>query len=214
MNLPTKITVTRILMLPVLIVLFCLETHFYGIGNKQTGDILCFVTSLLYIATALTDFADGYFARKYNQVTTLGKFLDPIADKVCVLTGLAFIMQGNFIYGMPYVAMICTIVIIARELIIGLFRQIAASKKFILAADIWGKAKTVLTLAAIGTALFVPIGGSFGESTMWAAGIMLILATVLTVFSGVNYIVKNKALFVDKDKNENGGEEKKTDPLS
>lgn len=209
MNLPTKITLTRILMLPVLIVLFCLETHFYGIGNKQTGDILCFVTSLLYIATALTDFADGYLARKYNQVTTLGKFLDPIADKVCVLTGLVFIMQGNFIYGMPYVAMICTIVIIARELIIGLFRQIAASKKFILAADIWGKAKTVLTLAAIGTALFVPIGGSFGESTMWAAGIMLILATVLTVFSGVNYIVKNKALFVDKDKNENGGEKKK-----
>ena len=129
MNLPTKITVTRILMLPVLIVLFCLETHFYGIGNKQTGDILCFVTSLLYIATALTDFLDGYLARKYNQVTTLGKFLDPIADKVCVLTGLVFIMQGNFIYGMPYVAMICTIVIIARELIIGLFRQIAASKK-------------------------------------------------------------------------------------
>ena len=214
MNLPTKITVTRILMLPVLIVLFCLETHFYGIGNKQTGDILCFVTSLLYIATALTDFLDGYLARKYNQVTTLGKFLDPIADKVCVLTGLAFIMQGNFIYGMPYVAMICTIVIIARELIIGLFRQIAASKKFILAADIWGKAKTVLTLAAIGTAQFVPIGGSFGESTMWAAGIMLILATVLTVFSGVNYIVKNKALFVDNDKNDNGGEEKKTDPLS
>lgn len=209
MNLPTKITVTRILMLPVLIVLFCLEMHFYGAGNKQTGDILCFVTSLLYIATALTDFVDGYLARKYNQVTTLGKFLDPIADKVCVLAGLAFIMEGDFIWGMPYVAMICTIVIIARELIIGLFRQIAASKKFILAADIWGKAKTVLTLAAIGTALFVPTGGSFGESTMWAAGIMLILATVLTVYSGINYIVKNKAIFADNDKKENDGEEKK-----
>ncbi len=209
MNLPTKITVTRIVMLPVLIVLFCLEMHFYGIGNKQVGDILCFVTSLLYIATALTDFLDGYLARKYNQVTTLGKFLDPIADKVCVLTGLAFIMEGNFIWGMKYVAMICTIVIIARELIIGLLRQIAASKKFILAADIWGKAKTVITLAAIGTALFVPIGGSFGESTMWAAGIMLIMATVLTVYSGINYIVKNRALFSDNKESASDGAEKK-----
>lgn len=209
MNLPTKITATRIVMLPVLIVLFCLEMHFYGIGNKQVGDILCFVTSLLYIATALTDFLDGYLARKYNQVTTLGKFLDPIADKVCVLTGLAFIMEGNFIWGMKYVAMICTIVIIARELIIGLLRQIAASKKFILAADIWGKAKTVITLAAIGTALFVPIGGSFGESTMWAAGIMLIMATVLTVYSGINYIVKNRALFSDNKENASDGAEKK-----
>ena len=109
MNLPTKITVTRIVMLPVLIVLFCLEMHFYGEGNKQVADVLCYVTSLLYIATALTDFLDGYLARKYNQVTTLGKFLDPIADKVCVLTGLAFIMEGNFIWGMKYVAMICTI---------------------------------------------------------------------------------------------------------
>lgn len=209
MNLPTKITVTRIVMLPVLIVLFCLEMHFYGIGNKQVGDILCFVTSLLYIATALTDFLDGYLARKYNQVTTLGKFLDPIADKVCVLTGLAFIMEGNFIWGMKYVAMICTILIIARELIIGLLRQIAASKKFILAADIWGKAKTVITLAAIGTALFVPIGGSFGESTMWAAGIMLIMATVLTVYSGINYIVKNRALFSDNKESASDGAEKK-----
>ena len=209
MNLPTKITATRIVMLPVLIVLFCLEMHFYGIGNKQVGDILCFVTSLLYIATALTDFLDGYLARKYNQVTTLGKFLDPIADKVCVLTGLAFIMEGNFIWGMKYVAMICTIVIIARELIIGLLRQIAASKKFILAADIWGKAKTVITLAAIGTALFVPIGGSFGESTMWAAGIMLIMATVLTVYSGINYIVKNRALFSDNKERASDGAEKK-----
>ena len=202
MNLPTKITVTRIVMLPILIVLFCCEMYCYRNGMTEQGNILCFVTSLLYIATALTDFLDGYLARKYNQITTLGKFLDPIADKVCVLTGLAFIMEGNFVYGMPYVAMICTIVIIARELIIGLFRQIAASKKFILAADIWGKAKTVLTLAAIGTTLFVPIGGSFGESTMWAGGIMLIAATVLTVFSGLNYIIKNKALFSDKDNKE------------
>lgn len=195
-------------MLPILIVLFCLEMYFYGADNKQVGDILCYVTSLLYIATALTDFLDGYLARRNNQVTTLGKFLDPIADKVCVLTGLAFIMEGNFIWGMPYVAMICTIIIIARELIIGLFRQIAASKKFILAADIWGKAKTVITLAAIGTALFVPIGGSFGESTMWAAGIMLILATVLTVFSGVNYIVKNKAIFADNANKDQDEEQK------
>lgn len=208
MNLPTKITVTRILMLPVLIVLFCLEMHFYGKGMKEVGDILCYVSSLLYIATSLTDFLDGYLARKYNQVTTLGKFLDPIADKVCVLTGLTFIVNANLIYGMPYVAMICLIVIIARELAIGLFRQIAASKKFILAADIWGKAKTVITLAAIGTTLFVPIGGSFGESTMWAGGIMLIIATVLTVYSGINYIVKNKALFADNGKKEENGESK------
>ena len=208
MNLPTKITVTRIIMLPVIIVLFCFELHYLRAGNKEVSDVLCYVSSLLYIATALTDFLDGYLARKYNQVRTMGKFLDPIADKVCVLTGLAFIVEADLVYGMPFVAMICLIVIIARELIIGLLRQIAASKNFILAADVWGKAKTVLTLAAIGTTLFVPIGGSFGESTMWAGGIMLILATVLTVFSGVNYIFKNKALFTDNGKKEQDGESK------
>lgn len=190
MNLPTKITITRIAMIPLLIILYCV---YMAIGSKA----LCIVTALLYIATGTTDFIDGYLARKNNMVTTLGKFLDPIADKVLVLTGLAFIIEGNFMYGIPFAAMICAIVILARELIIGLFRQIAASKNFILAADVWGKIKTVLTLVAISTLMFVPVGGTFGEVVMWIGSILLIAATVITVYSGVHYIVSNKLLFKD-----------------
>lgn len=192
MNLPTKITLVRILMIPILIVLYCLTMYF-------DNSVLCLITALLYIATATTDFIDGHLARKYNMVTTLGKFLDPIADKVLVLTGLAFIVDGRLI-DFEFVAMICAIIILARELIIGLFRQIAASKNFILAADSWGKVKTVITLVAISTILFVPMGGTFGKVVMWVGGILLIIATLLTVYSGVHYIVKNKKMFADSDK--------------
>lgn len=190
MNLPTKITITRIAMIPLLIILYC-------VYMATESKALCIVTALLYIATGTTDFIDGYLARKNNMVTTLGKFLDPIADKVLVLTGLAFIIEGNFMDGIPFAAMICAIVILARELIIGLFRQIAASKNFILAADVWGKIKTVLTLVAISTLMFVPVGGTFGEVVMWIGSILLIAATVITVYSGVHYIVSNKLLFKD-----------------
>ena len=97
----------------------------------------------------------------------------------------------------PYVAMICGVIIVARELIIGLLRQIAAIKNFVLAADGLGKAKTATTMTAIGTLLFVPCGGTFGDVVMWLGMVELIVATVLTVWSGVHYVVANKALFAE-----------------
>lgn len=189
LNLPTKITVTRILAIPLIVVLYVLQ--------REVNNMICIATALLYIVTSVTDFVDGHIARKYNMVTTLGKFLDPIADKVVVLTGVFIVTDGAMIT-VPYVAMICGVIIVARELIIGLLRQIAAIKNFVLAADGLGKVKTATTMTALGTLLFVPCGGKFGEVVMWVGMAILIVATVLTVWSGVHYVVKNKALFVDK----------------
>lgn len=188
LNLPTKITVTRIMMIPLIIVLYVLQC--------EVHNMICIATALLYIVTSVTDFVDGHIARKYNMVTTLGKFLDPIADKVVVLTGVFIITDGNMIT-IPYVAMICGVIIVARELIIGLLRQIAAIKSFVLAADGLGKVKTATTMTAIGTLLFVPAGGTFGEVVMYIGMAELIVATILTVWSGVHYVVANKSLFAD-----------------
>ncbi len=188
LNLPTKITVTRILAIPLIIVLYVLQC--------EVHHLICIATALLYIITSVTDFVDGHIARKYNMVTTLGKFLDPIADKVVVLTGVFIITDGGMV-SVPYVAMVCGVIIVARELIIGLLRQIAAIKNFVLAADALGKVKTATTMTAIGTLLFVPCGGRFGEVVMWIGMAILIVATILTVWSGVHYVVANKGLFAD-----------------
>ena len=188
LNLPTKITVTRIFAIPLIVVLYVLQC--------EVHNLVCIATALLYIITSATDFVDGHIARKYNLVTDLGKFLDPIADKVVVLTGVFIIADGGMIT-VPYVAMICGVIIVARELIIGLLRQIAAIKNFVLAADGLGKAKTATTMTAIGTLLFVPCGGTFGAVVMWLGMAELIVATVLTVWSGVHYVVANKALFAE-----------------
>lgn len=202
-NLPTKITLARICAIPLIIVLYVLQ--------KEISAYLCIATALLYIATSATDFVDGYLARKNGMVTTLGKFLDPIADKVVVLTGIFVIVDGNMIT-VPYVAMICGVVIVARELIIGLFRQIAAIKNYVLAADGLGKVKTATTMTAIGTLLFTPLGGTFGTVVMYVGMAILIAATVLTVWSGVHYVTSNKGLFTDGENgDENGeGEEEET----
>ena len=188
LNLPTKITVTRIFAIPLIVVLYVLQC--------EVHHLICIATALLYIITSATDFVDGHIARKYNLVTDLGKFLDPIADKVVVLTGVFIVADGAMI-SVPYVAMICGVIIVARELIIGLLRQIAAIKNFVLAADGLGKVKTATTMTAIGTLLFVPCGGMFGTVVMWIGTVELIVATVLTVWSGVHYVVANKALFAE-----------------
>ena len=201
LNLPTKITVTRIFAIPLIVVLYVLQC--------EVHNLICIATALLYIITSATDFVDGHIARKYNLVTDLGKFLDPIADKVVVLTGVFIVADGGMI-SVPYVAMICGVIIVARELIIGLLRQIAAIKNVVLAADGLGKAKTATTMTAIGTLLFVPCGGTFGAVIMWLGMVELIVATILTVWSGVHYVVANKAVLAEdkfNDKNSTDSEQ-------
>ncbi len=198
MNLPTKITTIRLAMIPVIIASFCLEDAL----PQYPQIFLC--TAILFFIASMTDFVDGYIARKYKMVTTLGKFLDPIADKVLVVTGLVIGVADTARVGIPYVMIVATVLILTREFAISLFRQIAASKNVILAAGQSGKYKTTFTMASLNALLFVPAyklpgDAAYGTSIVcgWLFTVFGVAAVVLTVYSAIEYVLKNKIVFRD-----------------
>lgn len=196
MNLPNKITMSRICLIPVFAVIFLLDVIPYNY----------LIACAVFVVAACTDFIDGHIARSRGLVTNLGKFLDPIADKVLVSTALILLLvrqealtaawQGAWV--MP-VAGVCVAIILARELIVSGLRMVAASAGLVLAADNIGKVKT--TVQDISVALLVAcadIASLQAQAGAWICGIglvLLALATLLTVWSGINYIVKNRAVF-------------------
>ena len=193
MNLPNKISVVRICMIPVFVLFFFL-------------DVIPFnhiIAAVIFALAALTDALDGHIARSRNLVTNLGKFLDPIADKVLVATAFIrmlteysiFGLWGNWIY---IAASVCICVILARELIISAFRQIAASAGIVLAAEKLGKYKTTFQDGCIFFLLLsVDFSGTAGQVINMIGLVLFAVATVLTIWSGISYVVKNKAVLKD-----------------
>ena len=202
MNLPNKITLTRILMIPVFVLVFFLD----GVLPKIAGMPIAYaIAAVIFMLAAFTDFIDGHIARKYKLVTNLGKFLDPIADKVLVSTAMILLlMMGNLFRGWSfmhagYVALaVCICIIMARELIISAFRQIAATRGLVMAADKLGKYKTtfqdisIVVLLASGSIPYL-----FGDIICGIGLALFAVATVLTVWSGISYVVKNKHVLKD-----------------
>lgn len=192
MNLPNRITLTRIFLIPLVVVFYLMDF-----------ELNLLVTAIAFALISCTDFLDGTIARKYNMVTDLGKFLDPIADKVIVVVGLFLIVHGG-LFGsatMNIIGTCCCMLIMSRELIIGAFRQIAASKKLVLAADNLGKIKTVATDFAIP---FLFIGG-IAKPHYYIGISLFFFATFMTVLSGVNYVLKNKHVLATTKTTENDG---------
>ena len=191
MNTPNKITLSRLLMIPIIVFFYLASFIPYGIGK--------IVALVIFIIAALTDLLDGKIARKYNLVTNLGKFLDPIADKILTSSVLFMIIADGTIPA-PWGAIIVT-VIIAREFMVSALRLLAASKGTVMAADIWGKAKTMVQMIAIPVCMLIPFVVEIAAAGWLVLSIQIIgwallgVATVLTVVSGVNYIVKNKDCF-------------------
>ena len=195
MNTAMKMTVSRVLLIPLFIIFFYVEF----IGHY-------FVATFVFILSAVTDILDGVLARKNNEITDLGKFLDPIADKMLAITALVLLVDKALMFA-PYGA-IMTAIIIAREVSIGMFRTIAAAKGLVLAADKLGKLKTIFTNVAIP---FMIAGGchyeTYPASEMKIVGTvfghlgfaLFLIAFVLTVVSGVNYIMKNKHVLTKRD---------------
>ena len=187
MNLPTKITVARIVLIPIFVCLYLIEFPYHTI-----------VATGVFIIASLTDWLDGFIARKYNLVTDLGKFLDPIADKVLVATALILVatIVNDVISVFQTLVIIASIIILARELIITCFRTIAASKNVIMAADKLGKIKTTTQLIGLSFYLpyetFVEINQTAGVVVMYIGFGFLMIATLFTIISAINYIVKNK----------------------
>lgn len=190
MNLPNKLTVFRIILTPIFLLFLIWDSlpHSFLIGL------------VLFIVASLTDMLDGKIARKYNLITDFGKFLDPLADKM--LTFAAFIGFMKLEVCMNQAAWSWFLMIVlAREFLVTSFRLIASGKGVVVAADIWGKAKTVSQMLSIILILFVEELKSrinfstTAVTTMTVVGIVLVWITaLLTVISGVNYIVSNKNL--------------------
>lgn len=196
MNLPNKLTISRMCMIPVFIAMFYVQfpSHY-------------FVALAVFAIACLTDLFDGKIARKYNLVTNLGKFLDPIADKVLVLSALVIMLTVPQFFtlnfgGWALIVGGCGVaLILAREIIVSGFRMVAAGAGIVIAADIFGKYKTVCQDIAIVVLL---IAAGFGEFAAYNDGVRMTgeilnyiglgffaLAVILTAVSGINYIVKN-----------------------
>lgn len=191
MNLPNKLTISRMVMIPVFVLFFYLQF---------TGHF--FVALVVFAAASLTDLFDGKIARKYNLVTNLGKFLDPIADKVLVATAFIVLLTKPFIFAINLgewaviVAGCGVALILAREIIISGFRMVAADAGVVIAADMFGKYKTVFQDASVVVLLIsggiYELTSGVGADIVNYVGLVLFSAAiVLTVLSGVNYIVKN-----------------------
>lgn len=177
MNLPNKLTVLRVLMIP-----FFVAALLYQGGQSQTFRILA---DVIFIAASLTDMLDGKIARKYNLVTNFGKFMDPLADKLLVCSALICLIE------LGQIPAWVVIIIISREFIISGFRLVASDNGVVIAASYWGKFKTVFQMAAV-ILLILDL-----EPLALVAGGVLWIAVILTVVSLADYIVKNHKVLTE-----------------
>jgi CDP-diacylglycerol--glycerol-3-phosphate 3-phosphatidyltransferase len=189
MNLANKITIARILLIPVFILLFPVypEWLIHKSAIIQHIDYYgIYYASAIFLFASATDKLDGYIARKYNLITNMGKLLDPLADKLLISAALILMVSQQFIYS--WIAFI----IIAREIIITAIRIIAASQQIALQADQYGKIKMVFQVAAIAAVLL--INGPYRLHTEIPFDqILMYIALILTIYSGFNYIRNNYA---------------------
>ena len=192
MNLPNKITVARMLLIPIMIIV-----PYLGLNNILFGSVTIgsFITLIIFLIASFTDFLDGYLARKNNLVTTFGKFLDPIADKLLVLSALIMLVEQGIIPGW------IPIIIAAREFIVSGIRMLAAGDGKVIAASWYGKVKTVSQMIAISLAFlstntfmqFTSVEMSTGALILnILMSLAMVIAVLTTILSGVDYFIKSK----------------------
>ena len=192
MNLPNKITVARMLLIPIMIIV-----PYLGFNNILFGSVTIgsFITLIIFLIASFTVFLDGYLARKNNLVTTFGKFLDPIADKLLVLSALIMLVEQGIIPGW------IPIIIAAREFIVSGIRMLAAGDGKVIAASWYGKVKTVSQMVAISLAFlstntfmqFTSVEMSTGTLILnILMSLAMIVAVLTTILSGVDYFMKSK----------------------
>ena len=171
MNLPNKLTILRMALVPFFVAALLMSA---------TNEPLKWVALVLFIIASLTDFADGYIARKYNLITNFGKFMDPLADKILTISGMICLIELGRIPSW------IVVIIVAREFIISGFRQIAAENGVVIAANYWGKFKTNFQMFMIIFMIMnIPKLQILTDILMW-------IALALTIISLVTYIQANK----------------------
>ncbi len=217
MNLPNKLSLSRICMIPLFIVAYFLPFSFSAYIAIGIFALCCF-----------TDFLDGYIARKYNMVTDLGKLLDPMADKILVCAALFCVVATNplqyfynTVFTMPngfagsfglLLLTVGSILILARELLISAVRMIAASKGIVVQANVFGKIKTILQDISLPLLMLMNTGKLFEgyefagyrssiyyTDVVWIISVIVFgFAVIMTIISGIIYLVQNKKVFESK----------------
>lgn len=177
MNLPNKLTILRVIMIP-----FFVAALLYDGGANQN---MRYVAAALFIIASLTDMLDGKIARKYNLVTNFGKFMDPLADKLLVCSALICMIELRELPAWM------VIIIISREFIISGFRLVASDNGVVIAASYWGKFKTTFQMIGVVLLIFnIPALSTLTTIIIW-------IALALTVISLVDYIVKNAGVLTE-----------------
>ena len=177
MNLPNKLTILRVIMIP-----FFVAALLYDGGANQN---MRYVAAALFIIASLTDMLDGKIARKYNLVTNFGKFMDPLADKLLVCSALICMIELRELPAWM------VIIIISREFIISGFRLVASDNGVVIAASYWGKFKTTFQMIGVVLLIFnIPALSMVTTIVIW-------IALALTVISLVDYIVKNAGVLTE-----------------
>ncbi|MCR2820648.1 CDP-diacylglycerol--glycerol-3-phosphate 3-phosphatidyltransferase [Lederbergia panacisoli] len=188
MNLPNKITVARVILIPLFLLLMLVPFNWGRVSLPGTElELSHLIGALIFILASITDWVDGYYARKHNLVTNLGKFLDPLADKL--LVSAAFIVLVEMHLAPSWIV----IVIISREFAVTGLRMILSGTGEVVAANMLGKIKTWTQIIAISLLLlhnvfFEAIGFPLDTIALW-------VALFFTVWSGYEYFYKNRAIF-------------------
>ncbi len=175
MNLANQLTILRVIMVPFFM--------FFLMQETPQSRIIALV---LFCVASLTDMLDGYIARNFNQITKLGKLLDPLADKILVTSALVCLV------GLQQIPAWIVVLILAREFVVSIFRAIAATDGIVIAASVWGKLKTISQMAAI--IIILLNNYPFSLMAIPMDQIVLYIAAILTLISGVDYIYNNRTL--------------------
>ena len=193
MNLPNKLTLTRILLVPVFMI-FASLTGLSGIADGSFQPTYYLIAGIVFAVASFTDFLDGHLARKWNMVTDFGKFADPLADKLLTTVALIYMMRD----GVCSPVVLC--IILAREFAVSGLRMVAAGAKDgkVIAANMWGKVKTVLQMLTI-IFYFFGISLTYGNTVLGNLNVWLIsywlcwLVAAATAISGIKYLWDNRS---------------------
>ena len=196
MNVPNKITICRIILSILLIVLMIFPMNRIGldfpefqINGKIIMDSKYVICGIIFVVASLTDFLDGHLARKYNLVTDIGKVMDAIADKILVNAVLIVLAVNG------YISVVVPVVIVSRDIIVDSIKMVAGQKSGAVGASKTGKIKTACMMSGITLLFFYNL--PFSLININAARALIMIATVLSVISGVEYYIKNKKYLIN-----------------
>ncbi len=178
MNTANKLTLLRVILVPLFMMFLLLDSTW----AQETALII-------FVIASLTDMLDGKIARKYNQITNFGKFMDPLADKMLTTAAFLIFMEKGIIGSWALM------IILAREFMVSGVRLLAAGEGNVIAASFWGKFKTVSQMVAIIATILLMLSTKFvpEQTAMAVSAILIWISIIFTVISGVEYVVKNKS---------------------